>query len=189
MMYVARILYPVKVLGPGKRIGIWFTGCKHRCKGCSNPELWNVDERYLVTSHQVEQLIRNIAEKNVVDGFTITGGDPMEQSAEIAELLGQVKNISDDVILYTGYEIGELTSENQRKLLDMVTVLIDGKYKEELNDDSFLRGSSNQNIHILQQEYESLYRNYINGAHNEIQNFMINNEVVSVGIHKKGFKL
>lgn len=39
-MYIARILYPVEVLGPGKRIGIWFCGCPRRCEGCSNPELW-----------------------------------------------------------------------------------------------------------------------------------------------------
>lgn len=36
-MYVAGILYPVEVLGPGKRIGIWFSGCLSKCKGCSNP--------------------------------------------------------------------------------------------------------------------------------------------------------
>lgn len=36
-MYVAGILYPVEVFGPGKRIGIWFSGCLSKCKGCSNP--------------------------------------------------------------------------------------------------------------------------------------------------------
>lgn len=36
-MYIARILYPVEVLGPGKRIGIWFCGCPRRCEGCSQP--------------------------------------------------------------------------------------------------------------------------------------------------------
>jgi anaerobic ribonucleoside-triphosphate reductase activating protein len=189
MMYVARILYPVQVLGPGKRIGIWVAGCKHKCKGCSNPELWEQDEKYLVTSQQVEQLIRKIAERNVVDGFTITGGDPMEQAEDIAELLETVKDISDDIILYTGYEVGELVSDKQKKLLDKITVLIDGRYREELNDNSFMRGSSNQQIHILKHKYEHKYRDYIDNGCNEIQNFMINNEVVSVGIHKKNFKL
>lgn len=45
-MYVARILYPVEVLGPGKRVGICFYGCPRKCKGCSNPRLWNFQERY-----------------------------------------------------------------------------------------------------------------------------------------------
>ena len=39
-MNVARILFPVQVLGPGNRIGIWLCGCNRACKGCSNPELW-----------------------------------------------------------------------------------------------------------------------------------------------------
>ncbi len=36
--------------------------------------------------------------------------------------------------------------------------------------------------------YRDKYHNYINNNQNEIQNFMINNEVVSVGIHKKDFR-
>lgn len=187
-MYIARILYPVQVLGPGKRVGIWFVGCKHKCKGCSNPELWNINETSNVTIEQVEKLIRNVAKENVIDGFTITGGDPMEQASEIADLLEKVKDISEDVMLYTGYEIAELTSDMHKKLLNKVAVLIDGRYEEDLNDNSFLRGSSNQTIHILKKQYSDKYHNYINNNQNEIQNFMINNEVVSVGIHKKDFR-
>lgn len=187
-MYIARIFYPVQVLGPGKRIGIWFVGCKHKCKGCSNPELWNIDEKYYVTIDQVEKLIRKVAKENVIDGFTITGGDPMEQADELADFLEKVKDISEDVLLYTGYEITELTSDAHKKLLDKVVVLIDGRYEEELNDDSFLRGSSNQTIHILKSRFNDKYHDYMNNNRNEIQNFMINNEVVSVGIHKKDFK-
>lgn len=44
-MYIARILYPVKVLGPGERIGIWMDGCEHGCIGCSNPELWDIQSK------------------------------------------------------------------------------------------------------------------------------------------------
>lgn len=187
-MYVARILYPVKVLGPGNRIGIWFAGCGHRCKGCSNPELWNMDEKYSVTIQQVETLIRNIAKSNSVDGFTLTGGDPMEQAKEIADLLGKVKDISQDVLLYTGYKKNELQMYSQKKLMQDVAVLIDGEYQEQLNNDVFLRGSSNQMIYILKEQYRKKYEEYIKDNHNEIQNFMINNEVVSVGIHKKEFK-
>ena len=123
-MYIARILYPVKVLGPGNRIGIWFAGCHHRCKGCSNPELWKVDEKYFVTIEQVEKLIRTVASENKIDGFTITGGDPVEQSSELKNLLIRVADISQDVILYTGYQRKELTSEAQIKLLERTHVYV-----------------------------------------------------------------
>ena len=92
-MYIARILYPVKVLGPGNRIGIWFVGCHHRCKGCSNPELWKVDEKYFITIDQVEKLIRTVAAENEIDGFTITGGDPVEQADELTNLLKVSSNL------------------------------------------------------------------------------------------------
>lgn len=47
--------------GSGNRIGIWGAGCHHSCKGCSNPELWKVDEKYFVTIEQVEKLIYTVA--------------------------------------------------------------------------------------------------------------------------------
>lgn len=185
-MYVARILYPIQVLGPGNRIGIWTVGCKHHCKGCSNPELWNIDSKYFITVKDLERIIRNIAADNQIDGFTITGGEPIEQAAELSVLLDNVSDISKDVLLYTGYQLDDLQAEAQ--LLKYVAVIIDGEYIEELNDNCFLRGSSNQTINILNPEYCDLYTEYIKDNNNEIQNFMIGNEVISVGIHKRNFK-
>ena len=90
-MYIARILYPVKVLGPGNRIGIWLSGCVHKCKGCSNPELWDFDKKYNVSVPVVMKLIKTISLKNTVDGFTITGGDPFEQADELKILLRNIR--------------------------------------------------------------------------------------------------
>ena len=182
-MYVARILYPVEVLGPGKRIGIWFCGCSHGCKGCSNPELWQRQEKYKISIDDVLALIQQISDVNPVDGFTITGGDPMEQSDELMALLDKLKSISDDILVYTGYEIEEL-EENQ---LRNISVLIDGKYKEVLNDNSILRGSSNQRIHILDEKQRDKYETYLKTESNKIQNFITNDGYVSVGIHKPEF--
>lgn len=182
-MYIARILYPVEVLGPGKRIGIWFCGCTRGCKGCSNPELWQRQEKYKVSLKNVLNLVHKISDTNIVDGFTITGGDPMEQSNELMILMENLKSISDDILVYTGYRIEELT-KNQ---LENISVLIDGKYKEELNDNSLLRGSSNQRIHILSEKHRERYENYLARETNKIQNFTTQDGTVSVGIHKPGF--
>lgn len=99
-MYIARILYPVEVLGPGKRIGIWFCGCPRRCTGCSNPELWEFQERYRVSLEQVTQLIHKIADQYPVDGFTLTGGDPLFQFEDCMNLIRELKTISPDVLVY-----------------------------------------------------------------------------------------
>lgn len=182
-MYIARILYPVEVLGPGKRVGIWFCGCPRRCKGCSNPELWEFQERYRTSPETIFKLVQDIAEDNPIDGFTVTGGDPMYQPKELQQLLWLLKNISDDIIVYTGYHKDEL----EPYMLANISVLIDGEYIEELNDNSLLRGSSNQNIIILDEKKKGMYEYYLQRETNRIQNFFVVDGVVSVGIHRPDF--
>lgn len=189
-MNVARILYPVEVLGPGKRIGIWVCGCKRGCKGCSNPELWSPKPEYEVTIDEIIQLIDKVASTHDIDGFTISGGEPMDQASELAKLLPKLKRYSEDVLVYTGYQLGNLKERNDQAtnyVLNNITVLIDGEYIETENNDVLLRGSENQKIHILSSKQQAKYQDYLNNAHNQIQNFTTSDGVVSVGIHKRGF--
>ena len=111
---------------------------------------------------------------------TLNGCRPSEQ---LQHLLKMLRPISDDVLVYTGFEIEELTE----KQLENISVLIDGMYVEDLNDNSLLRGSSNQRIHILNKKYQSKYETYLNSETNKIQNFTTNDGIVSVGIHKPDF--
>lgn len=186
-MYIARILYPVKVLGPGLRIGIWFAGCKHHCQGCSNPELWEFSEKYMTTLTDVMQLIESISDTHKVDGFTLTGGDPIEQHRELVPLLKKIGAISDDILCYTGYTIDQVR-EKCPEVLSEISVLIDGKYIEKENHEEPLRGSQNQNIIILKEKFNSSYSQYINHSENQIQNFFTLNSAISVGIHKPGYE-
>jgi len=183
-MYIARILYPIQVLGPGKRIGIWFDGCPHHCAHCSNPELWEFQERYKTTLQTVMQLIDRIASAYPVDGITITGGDPFYQYEELRALLDYLQTITADILVYTGFNYSDVKSKDLRG----ISVLIDGKYVDELNTGLPLRGSENQNMIILDKQLEPMYRNYLDHiAPNAIQNFDTQDGIVSVGIHKKGF--
>lgn len=182
-MYVARVLYPVEVLGPGKRVGIWFCGCPRRCKGCSNPELWEFQDRYKTTPETIFEMIKSISKMHTIDGFTITGGDPFYQPENLKKLLDMLKVISDDIIVYTGYKLCELKPEN----LENISVLIDGEYIEELNNNSLLKGSSNQEIYILDKTKKDKYNMYFKTENNKIQNFFTSDGVISVGIHKPDF--
>lgn len=56
-MNVARVLYPVEVLGPGKRAAVWLCGCPHRCTGCSNPELWEMRPEYDIQPETLAEMI------------------------------------------------------------------------------------------------------------------------------------
>ena len=182
-MYIARILYPVEVLGPGKRVGIWFCGCTHGCKGCSNPELWEFQERYKTTPEIIAGIVNSISRDHDIDGFTITGGDPMYQPKELQELIRQLQLISSDILVYTGSMIEDLPKE----YLNGISVLIDGLYVEERNNNCLLRGSDNQRIHILDETIKDKYDHYLASEENRIQNFTTSDGIVSVGIHKPYF--
>ena len=189
-MYLARILYPVEVLGPGKRIGLWFAGCPHHCPECSNPELWAQPKRYSVAAERIMEMICGIAAEHPVDGFTLTGGDPFYQPEALCALTEQLCGISRDILIYTGYTLEELHamhSEAVEKTLSAAAVLIDGRYIAARNTGCALRGSDNQIIHILNSEFQAAYDAYLQ-QENRIQNFMIGTQVVSVGIHRPGFR-
>lgn len=189
-MNIARILYPVKVLGPGKRIGIWVCGCDRKCPGCSNPELWERQQKYEIALPHLKKLIEGMVSEHEINGFTITGGEPTEQAKELSELITFLNFVNEDIIVYTGSSLEELRenpSEDIKSILASIAILIDGEYIEERNTDVVLRGSDNQRINILNPRYKDQYEDYLKTTHNQIQNFTTTDGVVSVGIHKRDF--
>ena len=114
-MYIATVLYPVKVLGPGNRIGIWVAGCCHECKGCSNPELWERDEKYFITKNKFREIIFSISNRFKVDGFTLTGGDPFFNASDLNDILEVITTVSEDVLVYTGYSYSSLLAKIEYK--------------------------------------------------------------------------
>ena len=187
-MFLARILYPVEVLGPGRRIGLWLCGCPHRCRGCSNPELWEQRREFCISEERLMELIERITAEHPVDGFTITGGDPFFQPEALNSLLIRLRGIADDILVYTGYTLEEINSlgEAARAALGRISVLIDGRYIEELNNNCPLRGSENQRVIFPDESKRAVYEEYMSRG-NSIQNFSAGSSVISVGIHRRGF--
>ena len=107
----------------------------------------------------------------------------MFQATDLQRLLYLLKEISDDIIVYTGYKINDIIPE----MLSNISVLIDGEYIEELNDNSLLRGSSNQKVHILDEAKADKYNTYFKTESNKVQNFFTSDGVISVGIHRPNF--
>lgn len=186
-MYIARILYPVKVLGPGNRVAIWFSGCIHGCSGCSNPELWEQKPEHNISLEGLRKIIMPVADQYKIDGFTITGGDPFCQPEALKELIGYLRTISQDILVYTGYELEELSAE-YGDILQKISVLIDGKYIEARNHGAMLKGSDNQRIIYIDKSMEGKYRQYVERKHRQIQNFPTSDGIISVGIHLPGYE-
>lgn len=191
-MRVARILYPVTVLGPGKRIAIWVAGCSKRCQGCANPELWDGSVYPKVEMSQLEMAIEAIYEKasGDVDGITISGGEPFEQAEELVQLVSFLEKRTDDILVFSGKKKEELLQNSiMAEVLEKIAVLVDGEYIEAENEGEVLRGSRNQEIHIQKTEMKMKYEGYLeqNKGKHLAETFHVKDGVIVVGIHKKDF--
>ena len=131
--------------GLGIRTVIYFQGCKHFCYNCQNPHTWGFGEGKEVSI----QYLLNIIENDVLSsGVTFSGGCPFcsNNLDEIIELAKQIKKQGYNIWAYCGETIENLKGQ-QLELLKYIDVLIDGRYEDNLRDDTLaFRGSSNQRI-------------------------------------------
>ena len=188
-MQIDRLLFPITSLGPGNRLVLWSIGCSKKCYKCANPELWSEEPLKDVDIKKLVSLIKQSINDTKIEGITITGGDPLEQINELLALLPFFQEITDDVLVYTGYTINEvknnLSIQQWEILNNHVSVLIDGPYIHELNDNScVLRGSTNQSINYFDNSKKESYLTYMEKGRT-IQNVFYKEKMISVGIHNK----
>lgn len=135
--------------GEGLRYSIYFAGCTHACKGCHNKESWCPDNGTLITEEYLDKIINEINSNPILDGITLSGGDPLYNPEEMLEVVKYLKEKTKiNIWLYTGYTIEELRKDNKRMaVLEYVDIIVDGKFVQELYDPLLkFRGSSNQRI-------------------------------------------
>lgn len=129
--------------GDGIRFAIFMQGCLRNCAGCHNPETHALDGGRLIDTAEI---ISAVKKNPLLDGITLTGGEPLLQLDAANELARAAKNLGLSVWLYTGYTFEEIPS-NAATLLESVDVIIDGAFIESQRDlDLQFRGSSNQRI-------------------------------------------
>lgn len=86
-------------------------------------------------------------------GISLSGGDPLHPQ-NVPDILKLIKRIrrecaGKDIWVWTGYKLEELNAE-QREVVDLINVLVDGKFVQDLKDPALIwRGSSNQVVHHL----------------------------------------
>jgi anaerobic ribonucleoside-triphosphate reductase activating protein len=137
------IIFETMVDGVGLRTSVYFAGCKHHCKGCHNPQSWDMNGGYEVT---LDYLMDLITDDEFAD-VTFSGGDPLYQCEAVTELARRIKTETNKTIwCYTGFTYEEIVAdESLSKILPYIDVLVDGPFIENLKTDeiSFV-GSSNQ---------------------------------------------
>ncbi|NDO47621.1 anaerobic ribonucleoside-triphosphate reductase activating protein [Clostridium sp. MD294] len=131
--------------GESIRFTIFTQGCPHHCPHCHNPQTHDPNGGY---EENTENLIAMIAQNPLLDGITLSGGEPMEQPLPCSILAQEAKKMGLTVWLYTGYTWEELLAKNDKaiqKLLHFTDVLIDGTFIYELRSlELYFKGSSNQ---------------------------------------------
>jgi len=145
--------YPIDVVnGEGTRCVLFVSGCIHQCKGCYNQSTWSPDAGALFTKELADQIIEDLNDPRIKkQGLTLSGGDPLHP-ANLKEVLTLVKRVNTecidkDIWMWTGYELAEL-SPQQKEIVALIDVLIDGKFVQDLADSNLpWRGSSNQVIY------------------------------------------
>lgn len=145
MISVLSVVHDTMVDGPGFRTSIYCAGCPNHCPECHNPQSWNIHHGTMTSTEELMQEIMSDPFANV----TFSGGDPMFQAEGFAELAQAIREQSDKTIwCFTGYKYERLLENpSQRKLLELIDVLVDGPFVKALADkDLFFRGSSNQRI-------------------------------------------
>jgi anaerobic ribonucleoside-triphosphate reductase activating protein len=144
------------VLGPGIRAVVWVRGCPLRCEGCVAPEdlPFTGGERHAVAD--LAAWLDGLP--GDVTGVTFSGGEPMAQAGALSALVERIRRARDwSVMSFSGYTIEHLTrygSDDQRRLLGQLDILVDGPYLASRHADLLWRGSANQRLHFLTDRHQ-----------------------------------
>ena len=149
---------PVDVAdGPGVRVSLFVSGCRHHCKGCFNVETWNFDYGKPYTKETEDEIIKAL-QPAFIEGFTVLGGEPFEpeNQVEVVKLLKRVRQTypQKSIWCYTGYTYdtdlqkgGKVYTDVTEEMLFYIDVLVDGEFMEEERDITLkFRGSRNQRL-------------------------------------------
>ena len=157
--------WPVTVLGPGKRIGLWVQGCTIGCRGCVSQDTWPSDPAKAVAVPDLLAWCRRVS-GDAPDGVTISGGEPFQQPAGLLALLRALhawraaQNLDFDILCYSGYPL-KILQRKHAKTLALLDAVIPEPYVDKLPLGKLWRGSGNQPLVALSARGCARYAEYV----------------------------
>lgn len=149
-MKISGIIYDSVVDGIGIRNVVFVSGCKHKCSGCHNKESWDFNNGIEFTIEKQLEFIKKCKYNPILDGITLSGGDPMFSEEDVLSFIKLYKQHcpAHSIWIYSGFTYEELILDPlKREVLNLCDVLVDGRYEQELRNTTLpFRGSSNQRI-------------------------------------------
>ena len=157
--------------GPGVRVSLFVSGCKHHCKGCFNEIAWDFNYGKEFSSDVQDEIIAAL-KPDYIEGLTILGGEPFEPEnqrgllsfshgdhEEQAGRFALIKRVREElpkktIWAFSGFildkeilGISRANCEVTNELLSLIDVLVDGRFEEDKKDIALIfKGSSNQRI-------------------------------------------
>ena len=193
LLRLNRTHYPVTVLGPGVRAGIWVQGCTIGCSGCVARDTWDADGGAAVDVEAVLDWLHEI--DGPVEGVTVSGGEPFQQPEAVAELLDGIaawrrgRSEEADVLVYSGYPWSRLSRTPRfAAVLERCDAVIAGPYVARRNNGVALRGSDNQRVVTLTPLGERRYRQPESGSGRDqrMQVSVDGDRIYCIGIPRSG---
>ena len=142
--------------GPGIRVSLFVQGCNRHCDGCFNPETWDYDKGQIF-NRRIQELFLDLGKEKKITGFSILGGEPLDQDERMLELIKKIKERYPDktIWMWTGHTYEDL-ADKQMEIVKLIDVLVDGPFiiSQKCPGKRF-RGSMNQRIIDIKKTLES----------------------------------
>jgi len=157
------------VNGPGRRAVIWVQGCSLACPGCWNPNTHSARGGRDSEIAEILAWIRRLWRDSAISGFTVSGGEPLEQAAALETLVAALRRDIPalSVGLFSGYTERELAKgrfksgnlsvaqrtrswKNIRACLDFAVL---GRFNKSLPSSLPLISSGNQELLLVSSRY------------------------------------
>jgi len=112
--------------GPGMRYVLFLTGCQLRCQYCHNPDTWHLKHGRRTTVQEVMAEIGKYSDflNRYKGGVTVSGGEPLVQTAFLTLIMRRCKELGLHTALdtngYLGHRVqGQLMEDIDLFLLDL----------------------------------------------------------------------
>ncbi len=149
-------------------------------------ELWPFDTNKSIS---IDELVNEIKSTPLIEGITISGGEPLDQAKIVFELIKKVKELKLTIVLFTGYTKSEIQNNPLKNaIFNSSDIIITGRYEIDKNSICLRwRGSSNQEIYFNNQKYLTEFSNAPELSEFEVH-FDNSGEIILTGFPDPNFK-
>lgn len=143
--------------GPGVRVSLFVSGCRHHCKECFNQIAWDFNYGKEFTKEVEDEILEALA-PDYIEGITLLGGEPFEAENQRG-LLPFLKRVratypNKTIWAFSGFRLDDELLQPSRgrcevtdEMLSLIDTIVDGRFILEQKDISLrFRGSKNQRI-------------------------------------------